>query len=1318
MAVYDGDYEKLWQGYDKEDHELTEADLQRLMKQARGGNTVSSFMLQEGAVIGYLHIKQASITSATIKTAAIETAHIRDANITNAKIQNAAIDNAKIKDATIDNAKIKDATITTAKIGLAQITNALIEDAAITTAKISDAAITTAKIQEAQIFGVHIVDAEIDTAKISDAAITSAKIGTAAVKNIHIEDGAIDNVKIGTAAIGTANIKDATITTALIQDEAVIDSKIVSLNAGKITAGTIDTGQVTVQGPNGLLRILDNRLQVFDAAGTTERVSVGDVNGDGTEYGFRVRGADGVTVLYDESGVYEEGITDGAITNPKIGDGAVTNRIIAANTITGDKMIADSITAREIKAGTITAASGILADASIGSANIIDGSISTAKIGDAQITNAKIDSIHADKITAGLIDSERIRIGASTTFDPEYDPTKIEVGGRNLRRNGDFTQGDSHWLILPTRLYDPTLEANYVSQGYGWSTVFEQNIEPSKEYTISCMAREGTNPNSVARFSVSFKRADGTLISNPSYFNTFTGTDWEKKSATFTTPAETKQIRVYLLNADSTGNAKIDFSLVKLEKGNKETDWTPAPEDVASYTDEKVTQSQMEALQQGKWSRTYDVNTSNPLVLRNPNGTAFDNNYSYEVTARVLGTGTDTLAVAHFLWNGSNHEVHKVQENGTSVNHPEFFVDGSGNPAIRLYDHSTLYTVSVEAQRWIGKTVPTLSARLKAIDESNMFTEDFVKRNTGNLVDNPTATGDIGRWISTYPLSVTNQDFFGVSVPVIESNTSSNAQNYSGNFNVDPSKAYLVSAWIKKSAIEGSLYLGAYFYTDISGNTSVPVDTVHDDSGSYHSRGTTNPYFWSTTVSTGDWVQVLAYVMPTGTPPSVLKGIGEYPANTTSYKSHMIMQADTKAMKIRFLNWNNTNVNKVWVANVKVVEVDPNAIVKGGLAYNLTDGWLYPDTTYIDGGNLYTGTVTANSIASKTITANEIKAGTITSASGVIGSLSANDITTGTLTGVTITSDDGSGGKIILDDGSFEAYRSNNRIARISSTGFWLYDNTGSTAGNIRDAHDLSTGDKGLDLVGYKNFIYMGFDSTADSSYGWLRLNHKDKQAFLVGSNVPGWDQGRLFLKSTQAGGGANGKVPAITLNNYLDSGGNRWSGIVAQTGRDNSYPDNGRFGFEVWQYLGTSNGANKQMMKIDTDSSGSYLGVYTDTAWMPKKTMLKSEASGSYHALGGSISSSVQSVHGGVEGNLVIWYGRTSVSISGTENYAYQQFNFSGAENIFGVFVNTFNSPSVYHTAHVYSISATGFRVYVTNHQGRPTSTVDVQIMVIYEPN
>lgn len=69
------------------------------------------------------------------------------------------------------------------------------------------------------------------------------------------------------------------------------------------------------------------------------------------------------------------------------------------------------------------------------------------------------------------------------------------------------------------------------------------------------------------------------------------------------------------------------------------------------------------------------------------------------------------------------------------------------------------------------------------------------------------------------------------------------------------------------------------------------------------------------------------------------------------------------------------------------------AIAEGSIA-----NWCYDNNmTYIDGGNIYTGTIEAKSIKAGTITADKIATGTITSASGVIGSLDAGDIKTGTL---------------------------------------------------------------------------------------------------------------------------------------------------------------------------------------------------------------------------------------------------------------------------------------------------------------------------------
>lgn len=110
----------------------------------------------------------------------------------------------------------------------------------------------------------------------------------------------------------------------IIANGAIGSAQISKVSADKLDAGIIDTSRITIAGANGNLKLRGNRLQVFEGIGSNqyERVSLGDVNNDGTVYGLRVRGADGNTILYDENGVYREGITDGSITNDKIGDDA------------------------------------------------------------------------------------------------------------------------------------------------------------------------------------------------------------------------------------------------------------------------------------------------------------------------------------------------------------------------------------------------------------------------------------------------------------------------------------------------------------------------------------------------------------------------------------------------------------------------------------------------------------------------------------------------------------------------------------------------------------------------------------------------------------------------------------------------------------------------------------------------------------------------------------------------------------------------------------------------------------------------------------
>lgn len=166
--------------------------------------------------------------------------------------------------------------------------------------------------------------ANISDLNASNATIGNLKTDIATINNLLAGNITSENIKAG--SITAESIKAGSITagSGIIANGAIGSAQISSLDASKITAGKIDTSKVEIAGANNHLRIKSNRLQVFQGTGNQakERVSLGDVNGDGTVYGLRVRGADGRTVLMDENGVKSEGITDGSITNDKISDDA------------------------------------------------------------------------------------------------------------------------------------------------------------------------------------------------------------------------------------------------------------------------------------------------------------------------------------------------------------------------------------------------------------------------------------------------------------------------------------------------------------------------------------------------------------------------------------------------------------------------------------------------------------------------------------------------------------------------------------------------------------------------------------------------------------------------------------------------------------------------------------------------------------------------------------------------------------------------------------------------------------------------------------
>lgn len=187
----------------------------------------------------------------------------------------------------------------------------------------------------------------------------------------------------------------------------------------------------------------------------------------------------------------------------------------------------------------------------------------------------------------------------------------LEIGGRNLLLN-TLTM-DSPWTNANKKSYKYD-EINNIyyrpvwsSANSSWINYITQTvtIQPNTEYTISFLAKrqsEDVNPTLMCRFD----RNEAITLVIPSS-GLKIDTSWKKYSFTFTTHAESSSEPLRFYAYVGTGAYDEDTALlianVKLEKGNKPTDWTPAPEDsIAKIDVEYYLSTSATSLSDGSWT--------------------------------------------------------------------------------------------------------------------------------------------------------------------------------------------------------------------------------------------------------------------------------------------------------------------------------------------------------------------------------------------------------------------------------------------------------------------------------------------------------------------------------------------------------------------------------------------------------------------------------------------------------------------------------------------------------------------------------------------
>ncbi|MFD2628721.1 phage tail spike protein [Oceanobacillus kapialis] len=190
---------------------------------------------------------------------------------------------------------------------------------------------------------------------------------------------------------------------------------------------------------------------------------------------------------------------------------------------------------------------------------------------------------------------------------------------------------------------------------------------------------------------------------------------------------------------------------------------------------------------------------------------------------------------------------------------------------------------------------------------------------------------------------------------------------------------------------------------------------------------------------------------------------------------------------------------------------------------------------------------------------------------------------TGTFRGSVVT-DDGTGGVVSLRDGEIHTESDGNPVMALNWQGLTFYTGgTGLEAGTIRDAQlAADKSKKGISINSAADFINIGWGERGGDGSPLIHARKDTRTTTITGSDTTSWS-GRLDLRSSGADTNGNSYAPSIAIHNETFDG-ISWGRVAAFVGRNNNAPSasNERYGFEVWQYNGTGDGASTQLFDLD----------------------------------------------------------------------------------------------------------------------------------------
>lgn len=326
--------------------------------------------------------------------------------------------------------------------------------------------------------------------------------------------------------------------------------------------------------------------------------------------------------------------------------------------------------------------------------------------------------------------ADNITSTVSKTYSTKEEVANIQVGGRNL-------------IAISTSIDNKRIIENYNYDNLYADTGFRTSA------LISCKEGDSFTLSSFAEGFLSF----GWINSNKNVFSRPTGyyTVTSKYSKTFIAPSGTAYCAV------SWSKNNLDHNL-KLEKGNKATDWTPAPEDV----DSDISTAKADAISSANAStdeklKSYETITNvDSKISQSATDITSTVKKTYETIdnvnkVRTSVTEAETKAqqsLDQFLWlvkSGSSSTSLTLTDSAVAAITKQFIIKSPDGSAT-IIEGGKLKTDALKSNNYVSGNDGTYSSLGTFLDLSNgeIHTPGFYLDSVGNAFYQGTVNADAG----------------------------------------------------------------------------------------------------------------------------------------------------------------------------------------------------------------------------------------------------------------------------------------------------------------------------------------------------------------------------------------------------------------------------------------------------------------------------------------------------------------------------------------------------------------------------------------------